>query len=235
MRGHEIYSPELLRPLTLRVLGAALEQCARWRAAGWGLEIAVNLSVRNLLDVELPEDVTNLLARFALPASALELEVTESALIADPVRTHAVLHRLQAAGVGISIDDYGTGYSSLAYIRRMPINELKIDKSFVIGMATDENDAVIVRSTIELARNLGLRVVAEGVETEQAWRRLASLGCEVAQGFYFGRPVSADAFFRTLTRGHGFAKRPSHALSPGTARPPMRLLRRPPARAVGEP
>ena len=225
----------LLRPLTLYVLGAALEQCARWRAAGWGLEIAVNLSVRNLLDVELPEDVTNLLARFALPASALELEVTESALIADPVRTHAVLHRLQAAGVGISIDDYGTGYSSLAYIRRMPINELKIDKSFVIGMATDENDAVIVRSTIELARNLGLRVVAEGVETEQAWRRLASLGCEVAQGFYFGRPVSADAFFRTLTRGHGFAKRPSHALSPGTARPPMRLLRRPPARAVGEP
>jgi EAL domain-containing protein (putative c-di-GMP-specific phosphodiesterase class I) len=146
-----------------------------------------------------------------------------------------VLHRLQAAGVGIAIDDYGTGYSSLAYIRRMPINELKIDKSFVIGMANDENDAVIVRSTIELGRNLGLRVVAEGVETEQAWRTLVALGCDVAQGYYFGRPVSSDAVLEAITRGRGFAKKPLAAPGPAlVATPPMRLLRGPRARAVGE-
>jgi EAL domain-containing protein (putative c-di-GMP-specific phosphodiesterase class I) len=216
-------------------MAAALEQCARWRAARYDMTVAVNLSVRNLLDIELPNDVAQLLARYGLPASALELEVTESALIADPVRSNAVLHRLHATGVGIAIDDYGTGYSSLAYIRRMPVNELKIDKSFVIGMATDENDAVIVRSTIELARNLGLRVVAEGVETEEAWHQLALLGCEIAQGYYFSRPVPADDFFGALTKGRGFTKRPTRA--PGSAvaaRPAMRLLKPPAKRAVGE-
>jgi diguanylate cyclase (GGDEF)-like protein len=224
----------LLRPMTLYVLNAALEQCARWRAAGLDLSIAVNLSVRNLLDVDLPDDVAGLLARFSLPPSALELEVTESALIADPVRTHTVLHRLHAKGVGISIDDYGTGYSSLAYIRRMPINELKIDKSFVMGMATDENDAVIVRSTIDLARNLGLRVVAEGVETEEAWRHLASLGCEVAQGYFFGRPIPADAFFETVIKARGSAKRPARVRGANRAvRPAMRLLGPPTGRAAG--
>jgi diguanylate cyclase (GGDEF)-like protein len=225
----------LLRPMTLYVLNAALEQCARWRASRHDLTVAVNLSVRNLLDVDLPDDVARLLEHASLPASALELEVTESALIADPVRTNAVLHRLHATGVGISIDDYGTGYSSLAYIRRMPVNELKIDKSFVIGMATDENDAVIVRSTIELARNLGLRIVAEGVETKEAWHHLASLGCEIAQGYYFSRPVPADVFFASLAKGRGFSNRRSQA--PGatvSARPAIRLLQRPLATALGE-
>jgi diguanylate cyclase (GGDEF)-like protein len=188
----------LLRPLTLLVLETALEQCARWRGAGHEIGVAVNLSVRNLLDAELPDDVARLLARFGLPPSALELEITESALVADPGRTYAVLQRLHDIGAGISIDDFGTGYSSLSYLRRMPLDEVKIDKSFVIGMSTDENDALIVRSTIDLCVNLGLRVVAEGVETLEIWERLADLGCHVAQGFYFGAPLAADEFFRRL-------------------------------------
>ena len=191
----------LLRPLTLLVLEAALEQCARWRAAGHELTVAVNLSVRNLLDAELPDDIARLLAHFGVPASALELEITESALVADPGRTYAVLRRLHEIGAGISIDDFGTGYSSLSYLRRMPVNEVKIDKSFVMGMTSDENDALIVRSTIDLGINLGLRVVAEGVESREIWHELANLGCHVAQGFFFGRPVDADEFLRRLQGG----------------------------------
>jgi diguanylate cyclase (GGDEF)-like protein len=188
----------LLRPLTLFVLDSALEQCARWREAGFELDVAVNLSVRNLLDVELPGDIERLLARYALPPAALELEITETALLADPIRTNGVLQALHSTGVGISIDDFGTGYSSLSYLRRMPVDELKIDKSFVTDMALDENAAVIVRSTIDLGRNLGLRVVAEGVETREVWEHLAALGCHVAQGYLFGRPVPAPEFLAQL-------------------------------------
>ena len=193
----------LLRPMTLFVLESALEQCAKWRATGYELDVAVNLSVRNLLDIELPNDVARLLSKYGLPPSVLELEITESALLADPVRTHGVLQELHRVGVGISIDDFGTGYSSLSYLRRMPVDELKIDKSFVTDMALDENAALIVRSTIDLGRNLGLRVVAEGVETREVWEQLAALGCHVAQGYFFGRAVAAPQFARQLTRGAG--------------------------------
>jgi EAL domain-containing protein (putative c-di-GMP-specific phosphodiesterase class I) len=209
----------LLRPLTLLVLEAAIEQCSMWRAAGHPISVAVNLSVRNLVDAELPDDIARLLARFGLPAEALELEITESALVADPGRTYAVLHRLHELGLAISIDDFGTGYSSLSYLRRMPVDEVKIDKSFVIGMTTDENDALIVRSTIDLCINLGLRVVAEGVETPEIWRQLASLGCHVAQGFFFGRPVHAEEFSRVLeTRATT-----SYAAPPRSTSRPSRL------------
>jgi diguanylate cyclase (GGDEF)-like protein len=213
----------LLRPLTLLVLESAIEQCARWRAAGHDIGVAVNLSVRNLLDAELPDDVARLLARFGLPASALELEITETALVADPGRTYAVLHRLHELGAGISIDDFGTGYSSLSYLRRMPVDEVKIDKSFVIGMIADENDALIVRSTIDLCVNLGLRVVAEGVESLEIRRRLMDLGCHVAQGFYFGGPVAADEFFRQLVAG----KADDRATRQTVARPVRSSRRRP--------
>jgi diguanylate cyclase (GGDEF)-like protein len=188
----------LLRPMTLFVLESALEECAKWRAAGHELGVAVNLSVRNLLDVEIPNDIERLLSRFGLEPSVLELEITESALLADPVRTHGVLQELHRIGVGISIDDFGTGYSSLSYLRRMPVDELKIDKSFVTDMAFDENAALIVRSTIDLGRNLGLRVVAEGVETREVWEQLARLGCHVAQGYFFGRAVTAPQFLRQV-------------------------------------
>ncbi len=184
----------LLRPMTLCVLEQALAALERWRRSGHEISVAVNLSVRNLLDQGLPGDIAALLAKHRLPPNALELEITESALIADPVRTHAVLQRLRELGVGIALDDYGTGYSSLAYIRKMPITTLKIDKSFVLGMATDENDAVIVRSTVDLARNLGLEVVAEGVEDAETAGRLAAFGCDIAQGYHFSRPMPEDAF-----------------------------------------
>ena len=193
----------LLRPLTLHVLDHALASCAGWRAAGYPLAVAVNLSVRNLLDAELPGDVARLLASHGLGPDALELEITESALIADPARTQTGLRRLRELGVGIAIDDYGTGYSSLAYIRRMPVTVLKIDKSFIIGMATDDNDGVIVRSTIDLGRNLGLTVVAEGVEDAETWERLLEYGCELGQGYYFGRPMSDDAYLALLRREGG--------------------------------
>jgi EAL domain-containing protein (putative c-di-GMP-specific phosphodiesterase class I) len=209
--------------MTMFVLTEALATCAQLRAGGQDFTVAVNLSVRNLLDAELPDDVADLLAKFSLPTTALELEVTESALIADPARSNDVLHRLRDAGIGIAIDDYGTGYSSLAYIRRMPINELKIDKSFVLGMDQDDNDRLIVRSTIELAHNLGLRVVAEGVESRVAWQRLASLGCDRAQGYFFGRPQTAASLSELLGTGAPAAK-PADLRRTDASRP-MKLLR----------
>jgi diguanylate cyclase (GGDEF)-like protein len=178
-------------PLTFFVLNEALRQCRTWQLEGLELCVGVNLSARNLLDVNLPDTVGELLAKWELPPSLLELEITESTILADPIRAMHVLSRLSGMGVRLAIDDFGTGYSSLAYLKRLPVDELKIDKSFVQGMEDDENDAVIVRSTIDLGRNLGLRVVAEGVETAEAWRQLASLGCDVAQGYYLSRPVPA--------------------------------------------
>jgi diguanylate cyclase (GGDEF)-like protein len=178
-------------PLTFFVLNEALRQCRTWQLEGLDLSVGVNLSARNLLDVHLPDTVGELLGRWEVPPSLLELEITESTLLADPIRAMHVLSRLSGMGVRLAIDDFGTGYSSLAYLKRLPVDELKIDKSFVQGMEEDEDDAIIVRSTIDLGRNLGLRVVAEGVETAAAWRRLVALGCDVAQGYYLSRPVPA--------------------------------------------
>jgi diguanylate cyclase (GGDEF)-like protein len=178
-------------PLTFFVLNEALRQCRTWQLEGVDLCVGVNLSARNLLDVNLPDTVGELLGRWEVPPSLLELEITESTILADPIRAMHVLSRLSGMGVRLAIDDFGTGYSSLAYLKRLPVDELKIDKSFVQGMDDDENDAVIVRSTIDLGRNLGLRVVAEGVETAEAWAQLVALGCDVAQGYYLSRPVPA--------------------------------------------
>jgi diguanylate cyclase (GGDEF)-like protein len=183
---------ELIKPLSLYVLETAMRQCREWRDAGYTLSVAVNLSTRSLLDEQFPRDVAALVSKFKFDPTWLQFEITESTLMADAWRAMSVLERLSAMGVGLSIDDYGTGYSSLSYVKRLPIREIKIDKSFVMNMATDENDAVIVRSTIDLGRNLGLRVVAEGVETEEVWNQLVMLGCDMAQGFYLSVPVPAD-------------------------------------------
>ncbi len=182
----------VIAPLTMFVLDDALRQCRTWALQGMELCVAVNLSTRNLLDVHLPDTVRELLARWEVPARLLELEITESTILADPVRAMQILARLHEMDIRLAIDDFGTGYSSLAYLKRLPVDELKIDKSFILGMEESENDAVIVRSTIDLGRNLGLRVVAEGVESATAWNRLASLGCDVAQGYYLSRPVPAE-------------------------------------------
>jgi diguanylate cyclase (GGDEF)-like protein len=181
----------LITPLTLWVIDEALRQAGEWLAEGIRLSIAVNLATRNLLDLDFPDEVEKLLARRGVDASLLELEITESTVLADPVRTKAILERLSAMGIRLSIDDFGTGYSSLAYLKRLPVDEIKIDRSFVMGMEDDEDDDAIVRSTIDLGRNLGLDVVAEGVESRPVWDRLNELGCTVAQGFFLSRPVPA--------------------------------------------
>ena len=184
----------LIKPLTLAVLDQALAQCRAWTHAGTPLTVAVNLSARVLLDLRLPNEIEKLLARWSVDSTALELEITESSLMADPVRTREILSKLSARGVGIAIDDFGTGYSSLSHLSALPVDEIKIDRSFVLGMAEDDNADVIVRSIIDLGRNLDLRVVAEGVESRATWDRLALLGCDEVQGFYLGRPMSAHSF-----------------------------------------
>jgi diguanylate cyclase (GGDEF)-like protein len=188
----------LITPLTSFVLDAALQQVRRWQDAGLGLSIAVNLSARSFLDTQLAVEIPRLLARHDVAARLLELEITESMLMTDPARAEATLTRLHQIGLTLSVDDFGTGYSSLANLKRLPVDVIKIDKSFVMEMAVDASDAAIVRSTIDLAHNLGLRVVAEGVESEDAWRHLDALGCDLAQGFYLSRPLPAEAVTRLI-------------------------------------
>jgi len=184
----------LIGPLTRHVLQQAVAQCAAWRQAGQELTVSVNLSVRNLLDPELAVLISDLLEIYRLTPSALELEITESMLMSDPDRSLVTLTRLSQLSVGLSVDDYGTGYSSLANLRRLPIDELKIDRSFVSPMLSDESDLIIVRSTINLGHDLGLTVVAEGVEDEATLHRLEGLGCDLAQGYHFSKPLPSEAF-----------------------------------------
>ncbi|HET6547237.1 MAG TPA: EAL domain-containing protein [Solirubrobacter sp.] len=196
LRGPGAFLPHaehtaLMRPLTLHVLESALSQLSAWRADGLDLHVAVNLAVQNLLDVRTPTHVARLLARHGLPPSALTLEVTESLMLHDPQRAGEVLADLKALGVGLALDDFGTGYSSLEHLKRLPVNELKIDKSFVMTMDRDSADRAIVASTAALGRSLGLRVVAEGVESGAAASVLAAIGCDLAQGFHYSPPVPA--------------------------------------------
>ncbi len=188
----------VIKPLTEKVLEASLEQCRRWRRAGLEVTVSVNVSTRSLLDHDLPVIIGTLLARLDLHASALQLEITESRIVADLPRARASLDELRAMGVMIAIDDFGTGYSSLSQLQQLPVDEIKIDRSFVTRMETDRQDAVLVHSIIDLGRNLGLRVTAEGVETENVKQVLAQLGCDYAQGFHVGRPVIGDECTRYL-------------------------------------
>jgi len=188
----------LIRALTSHVLDVALEQCARWRERGIELGVAVNITGRDLLDLRLPDEVAELLARWGVEPSMLELEITENTVLTDPIRARQVLVRLSELGVRLAIDDFGSGNSSLGYLKRLPVDVLKIDKSFVLGMQESEDDAVIVRSTIDLGHNLGLRVVAEGVETDATRGALQQLGCDVAQGYWLSRPVPPEDVERLL-------------------------------------
>ena len=182
----------LIKPLTMYVLEEAVEQGLAWQQEGISLTISVNLSPRNLLDTTFATHVATLLQERGFDPHLLELEITETAMLANPFRTKAVLEELGAMGIRLSIDDFGVGYSSLAYLKGLPVNEIKIDRSFVMKMTEDADDATIVRSTIDLGRNLGLAVVAEGVENEEIWNQLRALGCDIAQGYYLSRPVTAD-------------------------------------------
>jgi diguanylate cyclase (GGDEF)-like protein/PAS domain S-box-containing protein len=179
----------LIRPLTSYVLDAALRQCRTWLDAGHELSVAVNLSTRCLLDLTLPDQIIGLLEETAMAPERLVLEITESAIMTDPTRALEILNRLHTLGVQLAIDDFGTGYSSMAYLKSLPVDELKVDRSFVKHLRDNPSDAVIVRSTVDLGHNLGLRVVAEGVEDEATWQELANLGCDSVQGYFLARPM----------------------------------------------
>ena len=181
-----------IRAITQWVLSRAIAQCAVWRAAGLLMNVSINLSARDVMDDTLPDRFSALLQRHGCAAQWICLEITESAILDDPGHAVENLQRLSALGCCLSIDDYGTGYSSLAYLRRLPLHELKIDRSFVMNMVRDASDGVIVRSTIDLAHNMGLAVVAEGVEDEATLDRLRALGCDMAQGFFLSRPITAS-------------------------------------------
>jgi diguanylate cyclase len=190
----------LIVPLTHYVLDEALRQCRQWRDAGHELPVAVNVSARRLLDLEFPDEVGDLLARHQVPARLLVVELTESTIMADPIHALEILGRLNAMGVELSIDDFGTGYSSMAYLKNLPVHELKVDRSFVSQMLRNSSDAVIVHSTVDLGRNLGLRVVAEGVENSLTLQQLDLLGCHAVQGYHISRPVDAGELTAWLER-----------------------------------
>jgi diguanylate cyclase (GGDEF)-like protein len=188
----------LIRPLTLFVLDAALSRAMAWRRDGIDLRVSVNLSARSLAQPTCVEDVARLLERHDTPAGALCLEITESSVMAEPPRAIAALEALRALGVTIAVDDFGTGHSSLAYLKQLPVDELKIDKSFVMSMASDATDAAIVDTVLSLARNLGVDVIAEGVEDEVSADRLQAMGCPTAQGYLFARPMPGESMLTWL-------------------------------------
>ncbi|WP_242424330.1 EAL domain-containing protein, partial [Frankia sp. EI5c] len=194
----------LMRTLTVEVLELALAQCQRWRDAAVDVTVAVNLAASDLLDRAFPDQVRRLLRQYSLPPAALELEITETTLMRDLVRSAAVLDELRALGVQIAVDDYGTGYSSLAYLQELPVDILKMDKSFVTRLedgsrARRQKAEAIVRSTIGLAHELGLRIVVEGVDSASALTKLRNYGCDLAQGYFLGRPRPAAELTAVLS------------------------------------
>jgi EAL domain-containing protein (putative c-di-GMP-specific phosphodiesterase class I) len=180
----------LILPLTLHTLDLAIAQARTWMDRGEAIQVAVNLSPRCLLEVDFAASVQAVLDRHGLPARLLRLEVTESTVMAEPARALAILDELQQLGILLSIDDFGTGYSSLSYLQRLPVDELKIDRSFITHMLANSRDGAIVRSAIDLGHSLGLSVVAEGVEDTSTLAALVNLGCDVVQGYYVARPMS---------------------------------------------
>ncbi|SBT37262.1 putative bifunctional diguanylate cyclase/phosphodiesterase [Micromonospora narathiwatensis] len=190
----------VMRLLTRRVVDDVVEQLAKWSAAGITLRAALNVSVRDLHTGEIADQIADRLAGYGVRPDRLQVEITEGALMADPRRVLASISQLHRIGVGIALDDFGTGYSSLQHLRRLPLSEVKVDRSFVLGMVDDPDDAAIVRSMIELAGALGLRVVAEGVEDERTWRLLHAAGCDVAQGWFHARPMPAGELAAWLAR-----------------------------------
>jgi len=192
----------LIKPLGAWVMDRACRQLAEWHAAGFGdITMAVNLSAHQLRSATFVEQVSETLQKYALAAKDLEIEVTESVAMADPEQAIQRLCALRDLGIQIAIDDFGTDYSSLSYLKRLPIRVLKIDRTFVNDIETDLNDAAICSATIAIAKSLGLMVVAEGVETAAQRDFLTGLGCDYLQGYLFGRPAPADAWLDRLAAG----------------------------------
>jgi diguanylate cyclase (GGDEF)-like protein len=189
----------LIAPLTECVLQKALHQCRAWRGAGIETSVAVNLSRRNLQSPELPGQISRMLKTCEVSSDALQLEITESTIMANPERAMGVLGDLKRMGLRLSLDDFGTGYSSLAYLKKLPVDEIKIDKSFVMNMHSKTDDVAIVHMIIELSHILGLKVVAEGLENQESMDRLIALGCDMAQGYYISRPVPVEEISRRFS------------------------------------
>ncbi|HVQ88815.1 MAG TPA: EAL domain-containing protein [Actinomycetes bacterium] len=206
----------LITPITWFVVERALQQVRVWQDSGLDLDIAVNLSVRHLTDMSLPDRIAVALERWGVAPSKLIIEVTESSIMTDPKRAAGVLQQLRRIGVAVAIDDYGTGHASLTYLKRLDIDELKIDRSFIMQLDQDSSDAIIVASTIELGHNLGLRIVAEGVEDAATLEWLRGLGCDKAQGYHISRPTTAPAVSELALRLQGS--------EPKEATPPLRLV-----------
>jgi diguanylate cyclase (GGDEF)-like protein len=217
----------LIRPLTRFVIETAVRQCVAWREAGTPVLMAVNISMRNLLEPELADTVARTLVQAGLPAGLLKLEVTESAIVAEPERALQALERLVDLGLSVSVDDFGTGYSSLTRLRSLPVQEVKVDRTFVRHLAERADDLAIVRAVISLGHDLGLRVVAEGVEDERSWRILQDLDCDLVQGYFLARPMPAEAmsvWLRDRMAGFATRLRGATAVSGGEAdeQPPPR-------------
>lgn len=204
-----------MREITHWVIRKVIRQCGEWQTRGLELTIAVNICARDLLDPDLPGLIAGELQQHGLDARWLGIEITESGVMEDPARSLDTLRRLEALGIKLAIDDYGTGYSSLSYVRKLPVQELKIDQSFVRDLATDSGDAAIVKSTIELGHNMGLQVVAEGVEDLATWRLLQQMGCDYAQGYCMSKPLPAGAFEQWLKANPVFGE---------SAQPAVRLV-----------
>ena len=193
----------LIQPITCWVMDNASKQCAIWNKLGHKLLISINISTSCIHDARLPVKLNEIILGNNLSPDQITLELTENIFIKDPVRSKKILDNVNKMGVSISIDDFGTGYSSLAYLKQLPVNELKVDRSFVMEMLEDENDEVIVRTTIDLAHNLGITVVAEGVESMEVAQRLKELNCDAAQGYYLGRPMEVDDFIKFIEENKG--------------------------------
>ncbi len=184
----------LIRDITLWMIAEASKLSVAWLGKGMSIPIAVNISARDLIDSDFPNKVSEILKSTGSNTSLISLEVTESSIMDDPHRAKQTLLHLSEMGIKLAIDDFGTGYSSLSYLKELPVSELKIDKSFVIHIEKNQNDRVIVSSTIELAHNMGLHVVAEGVENIKVWKSLQSMGCDYGQGYYMSRPIPVSDF-----------------------------------------
>jgi len=190
----------LVRRFTTQVLDLALAQARRWMDAGHHIPVAVNISTRCLLDASFADSVADALAAAGVPGTMLCIEITENTVMSDPERAIEVLQRIRALGVKTAIDDFGTGYSSMAYLKILPVDEIKVDRSFVRDMATERSNYVLVESAVDLGHNLGLAVVAEGVENEPIVAALQELGCDVAQGYHFARPLPAHELTAMLSQ-----------------------------------
>lgn len=203
----------LIKSLTRWVLNTAIRQCAEWHKKGIKIKISVNLSPKDFQDSQFPEHLAEMLGTWGVAPASLGLEIAESAVMSDSARTRDTLEKLDFLGVRLSVDDFGTGHSSFAYLKKLPIDEIKIDRSFIMNMAVDDNDSKIIHSTIELAHRFGLGVVAEGVESKEVLDTLGNFGCDKAQGYYISPPLSPDELKSSLRKPNYFGKLLNNRLS----------------------